>query len=95
MEYLNDTNETFEFHLPKNIFANSTLNPSNKGFCPKNDCLGNGVQSVRECRENQMQFFYSLPHFLNADRKFVTDINGLEPNENQHDFNIKIEPVIS
>ena len=38
--------------MPKNIFYNSTLNPDNNGFCSDNDCASNGVQSVRECREN-------------------------------------------
>jgi hypothetical protein len=55
LEYLKDSEvngiKTMEFHLPKNIFYNSTLNPENYGFCSGNECIGNGVHSVRKCRE--------------------------------------------
>ncbi len=37
-----------DFHLPENIFANSTNNPDNIGFCQDN-CFVNGVLNVSEC----------------------------------------------
>jgi hypothetical protein len=43
--------ETLEFHIPNNIFYNSTLNPDNEGFY-KDYYLGNGVLSVQKCRGN-------------------------------------------
>lgn len=44
--------KTFDFHFGANIFSrNETLNPNYKGFCPNNDCLGDGLQSLRECRD--------------------------------------------
>ena len=43
-----DNIETFDFHLPEDVFYNSTLNPENEGFCT-NDCLGNGVQNISKC----------------------------------------------
>jgi lysosome membrane protein 2 len=39
----------YEFHLPKNIFANSTNNPDNNGFCENDTCLGNGVLNITQC----------------------------------------------
>ena len=53
MTYLKDSNvrgiDTFDFHFPKNIFHNSSLNPENDGFCSGEDCLGNGVFNISKC----------------------------------------------
>jgi len=40
-----------------------------------------------------MQIFYSFPHFLNADNKFISSINGLKPDVNKHDSIISLERV--
>jgi hypothetical protein len=40
--------KVYEYHLPENIFANSTNNPDNIGFCG-NGCLGNGVLNISTC----------------------------------------------
>ena len=37
--------------------------------------------------------YISMPHFLNADQKFVKSVNGLEPNQDLHNFLINFEPV--
>jgi hypothetical protein len=37
--------------------------------------------------------YISMPHFLNADEKFVKSVNGLEPDKNLHNFLINFEPV--
>jgi hypothetical protein len=34
-----------------------------------------------------------LPHFLNADKKFLDGVVGLKPNESRHDYVLSIEPV--
>ena len=40
---------TYDFHLPKNIFYNSSTNPGfERGFCSKS-CLGNGVLDISKC----------------------------------------------
>ena len=52
LEYLKDNiingAKTYDFHLAKDMFYNSTLNPDNEGFCSKN-CLGNGVLDISKC----------------------------------------------
>lgn len=52
LKYLKDSEvngvKTYRFHLPQNIFWNSTMNPANDGFCDS-DCLGNGVQNISRC----------------------------------------------
>ena len=40
--------KTFDFHLPKTMFYNSTYNPDNDGFC-HGTCLGNGVLNISAC----------------------------------------------
>jgi hypothetical protein len=77
--------------LSKDVFYNSTLNPENEGFCT-DDCLGNGVFNLSKCLGG-ISMFGSLPHFLNADEKFVNDVNGLNPQENLHDYVISLEPI--
>lgn len=82
---------TYEYHLPKDVFYNSSLNPSNKGLCE--ECLGNGVQEIGQC-SNDAPAYASLPHFLNADEKFIDAVDGLNPNSKKHDFVFNFEPVM-
>ncbi|CAF0919380.1 unnamed protein product [Brachionus calyciflorus] len=83
---------TYDFHLPKDAFYNSTLNPDNDGFCT--NCLGNGVLNISNCYGG-VSGFISQPHFLNADEKFVNAVKGLKPDNNLHDFVIHFEPTTS
>ena len=97
MIYLRDNNikgiKTYDFHLPKNIFYNTTGNANNIGFCGKNNkCLGNGVQNISTCYGG-VSGFISQPHFLNADSKFREALVGLNPNESIHDFILHFEPT--
>lgn len=78
------------FHLPKNIFYNSLLNPLNAGFTTKAEFIGNGVQSISRCNGG-MSSFLSKPHFLNAEKKFVSNIIGLNPVESKHDTSLNFE----
>ena len=53
MTYLEDVEyrgfKTYAYHLPKNVFANYTVNPDNFGFCTDGVCLGNGVLNISKC----------------------------------------------
>jgi len=97
LEYLKDNNvegvDTYDFHLSENIFSNNeTLNPLYEGFCPNDDCLGDGVQSLRECKDG-LPMFISLPHFLRADPKFFSSVVGLNASETKHDYIVSFEPM--
>ncbi len=35
-----------------------------------------------------------LAHFLNADEKFRTDLEGMSPDEDKHDYVLRFQPVI-
>lgn len=97
LEYLQDNMidgvETYDFHLAKDSFYNSTLNPENEGYCSGYDCLGNGVFNLSRCLGG-ISMFGSSPHFLNAEEKFVQAVNGLNPNEQEHDYRLSMHPVI-
>ena len=82
---------TFDFHLPSNIFHNASENPESDGFCDPSGCLGNGVLNISTCYGG-ISGFISQPHFLNADDKFVEAVQGLSPNNSKHDFVISFEP---
>jgi len=83
--------KTLDFHLPENIFYNSTLNPLNEGFC-NGDCLGNGVQNISRCYGG-ISSFISQPHFLNADKMFTDALIGMSPDKDKHDLILSFEPV--
>lgn len=96
LEYLQDNMidgvETYDFHLAKEAFYNSTLNPENEGYCSGYDCLGNGVFNLSRCLGG-ISMFGSSPHFLNAEEKFVQAVNGLNPNEQEHDYRLSMHPL--
>jgi hypothetical protein len=83
--------DVMTYHLDSKIFANSSLNPENEGFCD-GQCLGNGVLNMSSC--SGINLFLSQPHFLNADKKFPNAIDGMTPNITLHDYIFKFEPVI-
>lgn len=94
LTYLRDNTvkgvKTYDFHLPKDIFYNSTENAANIGFCDSN-CLGNGVLNISKCYGG-VSGFISQPHFLNADEKFIDSCYGLKPDSNLHEFILHFEP---
>ncbi len=83
---------TYDFHLPADLFNISRM--QSEGYCT-NDCLGNGVFNISKC-SNGLSAFISLPHFLNADQKFIDDLDGMAPPEQEkHDYILKFQPVCS
>jgi len=37
--------------------------------------------------------YVSLPHFLNAEEKFIKGVDGLKPDQNKHDYIVSFEPI--
>ncbi|XP_008288226.1 lysosome membrane protein 2c [Stegastes partitus] len=83
----------YRFSPPSEVFANSTVNPANAGFCvPAGNCLGSGVLNVSVCKQGA-PIIMSSPHFYQADEKFVKDVFGMRPKKEQHQTVIDINPL--
>ncbi|KAM6423538.1 scavenger receptor class B member 1 isoform 2-T2 [Liasis olivaceus] len=79
----------YHYTFPKNLFANGTVYPPNEGFCP---CRQSGIQTISPCQSNA-PIFISQPHFLNADPALLDAVEGLYPNEAEHDLFVNIHPM--
>lgn len=83
----------YRFSPPSKVFANTTINPDNAGFCiPAGNCLGSGVLNVSVCKQGA-PIVMSSPHFYQADTKFVQDVFGMKPNKEWHQTTIDLNPL--
>ncbi|XP_067340664.1 lysosome membrane protein 2c isoform X5 [Channa argus] len=83
----------YRFIPPSTVFANLTVNPANAGFCvPTGNCLGSGLLNVSPCK-NGAPIIMSSPHFYQADEKYVKDVFGMNPEKEQHETTIDINPL--
>ncbi|XP_007895114.2 lysosome membrane protein 2c [Callorhinchus milii] len=83
----------YRFVPPSEVFANDTINPANVGFCiPSGHCLGSGVLNVSVCRKGA-PIILSSPHFYQADQKYIDDIEGMDPNKENHETFLDINPL--
>nr|ASJ26356.1 scavenger receptor class B type I [Meretrix meretrix] len=86
----------WRFAGPPSATANATVNPENKGFCtPIENCLGAGVVNISNCQ--LVDFFnlpvaISFPHFLFGDPRYINAVKGLNPNPEEHNTLIDLEP---
>ncbi|XP_004647481.1 lysosome membrane protein 2 [Octodon degus] len=80
----------FRYKVPAEILANTS---ENAGFClPKGNCLGSGVLNVSICK-NGAPIIMSFPHFYQADERFISAIQGLHPNKEDHETFVDINPL--
>ncbi|KAM8716243.1 hypothetical protein ACLKA7_003171 [Drosophila subpalustris] len=69
---------------------NGTLYPENLCFCGAK-CVPSGVMNVTACRFDS-PVFMSYPHFYNADQYYLDQVEGLQPNKEDHEFYMVVEP---
>lgn len=67
-----------------------TLYPENTCFCG-GQCVPSGVMNVSSCRFGT-PIFMSFPHFYQADPFYVNQVEGLNPNKDEHEFYMILEP---
>ncbi|XP_034048053.1 lysosome membrane protein 2c [Thalassophryne amazonica] len=83
----------YRFTPPSKVFANLTVNPDNAGFCvPAGNCMGSGLLNVSVCKQGA-PIVMSSPHFYQADDKFVEDVFGMQPDKEQHQTTVDINPL--
>lgn len=68
------------------------LDADNKCFCG-GECAPSGVINVTACRFGS-PVFMSYPHFYQADQIYLEQVEGLEPNRDNHEFYIIVEPAL-
>ncbi|XP_037386703.1 lysosome membrane protein 2 isoform X1 [Talpa occidentalis] len=80
----------FRYKVPEEALANST---ENAGFCiPDGNCLGSGVLNISICK-NGAPIIMSFPHFYQAEKKFVSAVEGMYPNKDDHETFVDINPL--
>ncbi|KAL0979629.1 hypothetical protein UPYG_G00187500 [Umbra pygmaea] len=83
----------YRFAPPYDVLQSSTENPTNAGFCvPAGDCLGTGVLKVSVCRGGA-PIVMSFPHFYQADKKYINAVKGLNPNKDEHETYLDLNPT--
>lgn len=84
------------FVPPDDIFAPPDENPDNSCFCMVDEggCndLPKGLFNMSACQFGSPTLM-SWPHFFQADPALLNDKEGLEPDEEKHQFFIDLQPV--
>ncbi|XP_017267884.1 lysosome membrane protein 2a isoform X2 [Kryptolebias marmoratus] len=85
--------QAYRFAPPSDVLMNPKNNPTNAGFCvPAGECLGTGVLKVSVCREGA-PIVVSFPHFYQADPAYINAVDGLNPNEEEHETYLDLQPT--
>ncbi|XP_076179676.1 sensory neuron membrane protein 1 [Ptiloglossa arizonensis] len=73
-------------------FGDMSTNSMEKCFCPTSDtCLTKNLYDMYKCLG--APFIGSLPHFLGSEEKYLQLVDGLNPNEEEHDISMDFEPM--
>ena len=95
LEYLDDVTVNgvagYRYRMSKNVVDNGTSEPGTvcKG---EEHGLPQGVVNGTACQHGTPAFF-SSPHFFHADPYYVSQVAGLQPEADKHQFYITLEPV--
>ncbi|XP_034026830.1 lysosome membrane protein 2a [Thalassophryne amazonica] len=85
--------QAYRFAPPADVLMSPETNPTNQGFCvPAGECLGTGVLKVSVCREGA-PIVVSFPHFYQADPKYISAVDGLNPNKEEHETYLDLQPT--
>ncbi|NXM69225.1 CD36 protein, partial [Serilophus lunatus] len=86
----------YRFTVPREAFASPTEVRDNYCFCTdkviSQNCTLAGVLDISACKEKR-PVYISLPHFLHASDAILHEVEGLSPNEQEHETFLDIEPT--
>ncbi|NWV30572.1 CD36 protein, partial [Grantiella picta] len=86
----------YRFIVPREAFASPTEVGDNYCFCTdrviSENCTLAGVLDISACKAKR-PVYISLPHFLHASQSILEKVEGLSPNEKEHETYLDIEPV--
>lgn len=81
----------YKFSGGERAVDNGTKYPDNYCFCG-GECVPSGVLNISSCRFGT-PVFMSYPHFYAADPFYLDQVEGMEPDEEKHQFYMTFEPV--
>ncbi|NXD71492.1 CD36 protein, partial [Eolophus roseicapillus] len=86
----------YRFAVPREAFASPAEVSDNYCFCTdqviSKNCTIAGVLDISACKAGR-PVFISLPHFLHASESILHDVEGLSPNEQEHETFLDVEPI--
>ncbi|NXO57113.1 CD36 protein, partial [Aramus guarauna] len=86
----------YRFTVPREAFASPAEVKDNYCFCTdeviSKNCTLAGVLDISACKAGR-PVFISLPHFLHASDSILHDVEGLSPNEKEHETFLDVEPI--
>ncbi|KAG8439980.1 hypothetical protein GDO86_005955 [Hymenochirus boettgeri] len=86
----------YRFVVPKESLDSPDKNPDNHCYCTdesiSRNCTAAGVLDLSKCQGGK-PVYLSLPHFLHASEFILKSVNGLSPNEEEHQTFIDVEPI--
>jgi len=85
---------TWRYRVPDAVFESPKTNKANQGFCIgyPNDCLLDGVMSIAPCQHGA-PVVMSCPHFYMGDKSYIDAIDGMNPNKQNHETFLDVEPM--
>ncbi|NXK93013.1 CD36 protein, partial [Formicarius rufipectus] len=86
----------YRFAVPREAFASPAEVRDNYCFCTdqviSQNCTLAGVLDISACKEKR-PVYISLPHFLHASESILHGVEGLSPDEQEHETFLDIEPI--
>lgn len=90
-EYHSKVKGVNTLHYTANLGDMST-NPMEKCFCPTPEtCLTKNFYDMTKCLG--VPIIGSLPHFYDTDGKYLAMVDGLHPNQEEHEIDMDFEPM--
>ena len=97
MDYTKDVSKEgvtfYRFAGTERMFGNTSVNPDNWCFCTSDFCPSGAVNSST-CRYGSPAFV-SFPHYYLADSYLQDQVDGLNPQQELHEFHVDLEPVVA
>lgn len=82
---------SYNYKMPKNMFASPEINPDNECYCSNGNCPHKGLQDIGACYYG-IPILLSQPHFINSPPEIINSVNGLNPDEEKHASVAKMQP---
>jgi len=84
----------YRFAGTERTFADADANPDNWCFCTGGSCVPSGAVNSSTCNFDS-PVFISFPHFYLADPSYGDMVEGLQPDQQRHEFFIDMEPEMA